>query len=250
MRITHVKAARGLSSSRNKGLTLARGSIVAFPDDDCYYPPSLLEQVRHRFACFPDLDFLTGRTTDSANRESLSSFLKKDSQIDRWNVWKSGNSNTVFIRRSLLESGLVFNEELGVGASSPFKSGEETAFLLEALAQDYCGRYFRDIIVYHDQVGTTDQRRARGYARGFGQVLALYHYPRVYVALRLIRPALRAALSLACLKPRLARYKLSWVLGIYEGYTGTLWDNRLTKRFGAEIAKKAPNEMSRVPSVR
>jgi hypothetical protein len=145
---------------------------------------------------------------------------------------------------------LVFNEELGVGASSPFKSGEETAFLLEALGRDYCGRYFRDIIVHHDQVDAGDERRSRGYARGFGRVLALYRYPRIYVAWRLIRPALRAALSLACLKPRLARYKLSWALGIYEGYTGTLWDNQLTKRFDAEMVKRASTVVSRVPPVR
>jgi hypothetical protein len=76
--------------------------------------------------------------------------------------------------------------------------------------------------------------------------LALYHYPRAYAALRLIRPAIRAVLFLACLKPRLAQYKISWALGIYEGYAGKLWDNRLTERFVAGPARKAHNEMSRV----
>jgi glycosyltransferase involved in cell wall biosynthesis len=222
MPIVHVKAARGLSASRNKGLSLARGDIIGFPDDDCHYPASLLERVRQRFASAPDLDLITGRTTDTFGNDSLSPFLTHDAQIDRWNVWKSGNSNTVFVRRSVIEAGLRFNEELGVGASSPFQSGEETAFLLDAIEKGSQGRYFRDIVVYHDQVGETDARRARKYARGFGRLLALYEYPRAYVALCLIRPTLRALLGLAALKLKLARYKSSWALGVFEGYTGNI----------------------------
>jgi glycosyltransferase involved in cell wall biosynthesis len=220
MSIVHVKAARGLSLARNKGLSVARGDVIAFPDDDCHYPRSLIEQVRKRFAASPEIDVLTGRTTDTEGNESLSTFLEQDSEIDRWNVWQCGNSNTVFVRRSLIEAGLRFNEELGVGAASPFQSGEETAFLLDAMAKGSRGRFYRDIVVYHDQVGETDALRARKYARGFGRILALYDYPRAYLARSLVRPTLRAALGLASLNLRLARYKMLWALGVYEGYTG------------------------------
>ena len=222
MPLVHVKAARGLSRARNTGLTRARGDIIAFPDDDCHYPTALLEQVRERFASSPGIDFLTGRTTDTDGNDSLGLFLEQDAQIDRWNVWRCGNSNTVFVRRSAIVAGLRFNEELGVGASSPFQSGEETAFLLDAMEKGSRGRFYRDIVVYHDQVGETDALRARKYARGFGRVLALYDYPRPYLAKCVIRPTLRAALSLASLNLRLARYKLLWALGVYEGYTSRL----------------------------
>ncbi|MGH9552333.1 MAG: hypothetical protein ACRD3W_23300, partial [Terriglobales bacterium] len=133
-----------------------------------------------------------------------------------------GNSNTVFVRRSVVSAGLKFREELGVGASSPFQSGEETAFLLDAMARGSRGRYFRDLVVYHDQVGETDVSRARKYARGFGRLLALYQYPRPYVAICLMRPALRAMLSVVSLKLKPARYKSHWALGVYEGYTGNI----------------------------
>lgn len=222
MPIVQVKAARGLSLARNKGLGVARGDFIAFPDDDCHYPNSLIERVRKRFASTPDVDVLTGRTIDMEGHESLSAFLDQDSEIDRWNVWKCGNSNTVFARRTALAAGLRFNEELGVGAASPFQSGEETAFLLDAMQRGSRGRFCRDIVVYHDQVGETDALRARKYARGFGRVLALYDYPRAYLVRSLVRPALRAAFGLASLNLRLARYKMLWALGVYEGYTGRL----------------------------
>ena len=223
MPIVHVKAVRGLSSSRNKGLSLARGDIIGFPDDDCHYPASLLERVRQRFASAPDLALITGRTTDTLGNNSLSPSLKHDAQIDRGNVWKCGSSSTLFVRRSVIDAGLKFNEELGVGASSPFQSGEETAFVLDAIGKGWRGKYFRDLVVYHDQVGETDSRRARNYARGFGRVLALYKYPRPYVAICLMRPTLRALLGFASLKLSLALYKISWAFGVFEGYTGHIY---------------------------
>ena len=224
MPIVHVKAARGLSFARNKGLGVARGDFIAFPDDDCHYPRTLIEQVRQRFASRPR-HRCSDRTHHGHGRatNSLSTFVEQDCQIDRWNVWRCGNSNTVFVRRSAIARGLRFNEELGVGSSSPFQSGEETAFLLDAMAKGSRGRFCRDIVVYHDQVGETDALRARKYARGLGRVLALYDYPLAYLARSVVRPALRAALGLASLNLRLARYKMLWALGVYEGYTGRLW---------------------------
>ena len=76
MPIVHVKAARGLSFARNKGLSVARGDFIAFPDDDCHYPRTLIEQVRRRFASSPDIDVLTGRTTDTDGNDSLSTFRR------------------------------------------------------------------------------------------------------------------------------------------------------------------------------
>src|SRR3569623_1132501 len=40
-----------LSAARNVGIDSAVGEWVAFPDDDCWYEPDLLAQLRNRFAC-------------------------------------------------------------------------------------------------------------------------------------------------------------------------------------------------------
>ena len=41
----HLRSERGLSRARNVGLRRVTGDVVAFPDDDCWYPPNLLNQV-------------------------------------------------------------------------------------------------------------------------------------------------------------------------------------------------------------
>ena len=52
---------RGLSSGRNAGLEKVRGGIVAFPDDDVWYPDGLLERVVSRLHDEQDLDGLVVR---------------------------------------------------------------------------------------------------------------------------------------------------------------------------------------------
>ena len=44
---------RGLSRARNAALREASGDVLAFPDDDCVYPPHLLMQVGFRLAAWP-----------------------------------------------------------------------------------------------------------------------------------------------------------------------------------------------------
>ena len=48
--------APGLSRARNVGLQELSADLVAFPDDDCTYPPGLLERVAERFRAERQLD--------------------------------------------------------------------------------------------------------------------------------------------------------------------------------------------------
>ena len=40
-----VKSTPGLSRARNAGLRYVSGDVIAFPDDDCWYPPDLLRKA-------------------------------------------------------------------------------------------------------------------------------------------------------------------------------------------------------------
>src|SRR5688500_3859694 len=48
-RILHLSSKPGLSRARNLGLAHITGDIVAFPDDDGWYPETLLSSVVERF---------------------------------------------------------------------------------------------------------------------------------------------------------------------------------------------------------
>jgi glycosyltransferase involved in cell wall biosynthesis len=219
--IVHLRSERGLSRARNVGLGACRGALVGFPDDDCWYPRDLLERLIALFAAEPVVDVLTGRTTDAAGADSLGLFLGADAAIDKANIWLIGNSNSLFLRTEAARRAGGFDETLGVGATTPFKSGEETDFLLRALAAGAKGRYRRDIVVHHDQTpvgGAGGIARAQDYAQGFGRVLRLHGYGASYAALRVARSSARALLSALTGDMATARYKALWALGTLKGF--------------------------------
>ena len=219
--IAHVGSARGLSRARNIGLKLARGRIVAFPDDDCWYPAGVLDQVLRSFAARSDLALLTGCTTDALGAVSVSPHLDHSAEIDRTNVFRAGNSNTIFVDRELARRVGGFDETLGVGADTPFQSGEETDFILKCLTAGGRAYFDRSLIVHHDQSELTLERqlgRVRAYSAGFGRVLRIHRFGVIFVAGKLARAS---ASSLICLGRRDvsgAAQRRAWIVGTLRGF--------------------------------
>jgi GT2 family glycosyltransferase len=222
LQVLHLRSVPGLSRARNVGLASARGGLLAFPDDDCWYPPDTVARVVASFAARPQAGVLTCRTVDALGQDSNGRFLQASADITRRNVWLAGNSNGLFVRAAVVQRLRGFNEALGVGSGTPFGAGEESDFLLRALAAGVAVHYLHDLHVHHDQVDTVLDaqalRRARLYARGFGRTLRLNDYPAGFALLRAVRSAAAAGLALLRLDPQRARFKFIWAAGIVRGY--------------------------------
>jgi hypothetical protein len=220
--IDHVHTARGLSLGRNVGLQRAQGMLVAFPDDDCWYRPHTLDHVTGLFEAHPELDFITGRTCDADDKPSLSPTLDVGARIGRDNYLVCGNSNSIFARMTALRRIGGFDERLGVGAATPFQSGEESDIVLSALASHMQLAYFPELIVHHDQVGGGDPdayvQRAAKYGAGYGAILRKHQFGTGYLCFRVLRSMVRSVLHVVQGQWTEARYKWSWALGIGSGY--------------------------------
>ena len=224
--IVHVRSERGLSRARNVGIAACRGALIGFPDDDCWYPQGLVTQLTGLFDAQPGLGLITGRTLDAHNVESLGLFMPGDASIARSNIWLVGNSNAIFIRADVARAIGGFDETLGVGAATGFRSGEETDFVLRALASGAQGAFRHDLVVHHDQVPIDNSpraiARAHDYALGFGRVLRLHDFGALYAAMRVMRSSARALLSAMQGDGATARYKARWALGTFKGYCAPL----------------------------
>jgi glycosyltransferase involved in cell wall biosynthesis len=224
-RITHLRCETGLSRARNLGLAEATGNIIVFPDDDCWYPPGLLAQVISEFRCHPLVDGLTGRSEDGRGRASGGSFSRCEGRVDIRNVWKRGISYTIFLRSSVCAAVGAFDEELGVGAQTPFGSGEETDYLVRAVKLGFNIRYRPDLVVFHPNARLYNQghrRKAFRYGAGMGRVLSKHHYNLYFSLYNLMRPLAGAVLSLLTLRLRKAAYHLA----IARGRAFGLWSLR------------------------
>jgi hypothetical protein len=210
-----------LSIGRNVGLRHALGAIVGFPDDDCWYVPQTLNQVASFFRRNPKVDILLGRTVDAFGAPSLSPLRKRSGAVNRSNVWISGNSNTLFVRKEvILPHG--FDEKLGVGAPTRYQSGEETDFILTLMKNRARAVYISDLKICHDQVDTIGTarilKRAWMYSLGFGYVLKKHEFGFGYLSYRVVRSIVGAMRAVVGLRPVYGIGRMVWSAGTLVGY--------------------------------
>lgn len=139
---------KGLSRSRNLGLTLASGDIIGFPDDDCYYQENTVELISDFFVSNRDIDFLSVRTEDPNQiHKHLTTSLTSKATILPYNT--RACSITLFFRRDVFLKIGWFDVLLGLGATTPFKAGEEEDVVLRALGHGYSGIYYPITTIAH-----------------------------------------------------------------------------------------------------
>jgi GT2 family glycosyltransferase len=218
LELVRLRAEPGLSRARNAALALVEADLVAFPDDDCVYPPDLLERVAARFAASPGLDVLTGRTADAAGR-SAPGWSREPHAVGAATVWHAGNSSSTFARTALLRRIGPFDEALGLGSGTPWSAGEDVDLLVRALAAGARVEYDPAVVVVHELRGDADLG-AVGAREGaaVGYILAKHRYPRRTVARMLVRPAGGALAALARRDVGRARFHRRTLIGRIRGY--------------------------------
>jgi glycosyltransferase involved in cell wall biosynthesis len=198
LRLERVRAPRGLSRARNAALSYLKADVVAFPDDDCVYPPDLLERVAARLTA--GLDGVTGRepwwSTDAA-------------VLTRDNLWNRAISFTIFLRRELIERVGPFDERLGL----PSSSGEEIDYLIRALGAGARIEYDPALVVEHPRKDVELTAVGARDGASIGYILRKHAYPPSVVARMLLRPAGGVVLD-----PRRARFHLATLLGRLRAY--------------------------------
>ena len=211
--IVYLQSEKGLSKARNVGLRSVSGAMVAFPDDDCWYAPGTLAHVALALEKDPALGGLTGCSVDENGIPSQGRWAKEPIRIDRFNVWTSATSYTIFLRTAAVRAVGRFDEQLGVGSGSKWGAGEEVNFLLGTIEKGFSVQYDPTLRIKHPNpiVAFDDKAWARGklYNRGFGRVLALHRYPLYFVLYLTGRAA--AGCVLAALKGDGGRARYYWI---------------------------------------
>jgi glycosyltransferase involved in cell wall biosynthesis len=221
--VLRLRSERGLSRARNVALPHVTADLVAFPDDDCVYPPELLGRVARRLADEPALDGLTGREVDVDGRSSPS--WKTDAALlTDDNLWNRAISFTIFLRRETVASIGEFDEQLGLGSGRPWSSGEEIDYLVRAVRSG--ARIAHDpatTVMHPAKTLTDDERRAIAYRDGasVGYVLRKNGYSKRVVARMLVRPLGGTLVSLVRLDATRARAHLGTFRGRFSSYRKT-----------------------------
>ena len=220
--VLHLRSSRGLSRARNAALPVLTGDVVAFPDDDCRYPPELLERVARRFADDPELGGLTGRAV-AADGSGDASWEAEPAVLDPQNLWNRVISFSIFLRRGLVERVGAFDERLGLGAGSPWSSGEEVEYVLRAIRTGARIEYDPSLTVIHARKEySRPELRAIGLRDGasVGWILRRHRYRPRTVGRMLFRPLGGIGVSLLHGDLGRAGFHAATLCGRVRGYLG------------------------------
>ena len=173
-------ATQGLSAARNVAISQARGSIIAFTDDDCTVEPGWAMALQETFAAHPEVGVIFGTVRAAPSDASagiLPTFDAEEGPVTRKKILTNtsgcwGMGANMALRRSVWEQVGPFDELMGAGA--PLCAAEDTDYWLRAIA---CG-----VGVYHSgracvvhygfrpQAATS--KLMKGYALGKGAMYA------------------------------------------------------------------------------
>ena len=184
-----AEAHPGLSIARNTGLRNAKGSIIAFTDDDAVAHPQWISRL---LAAFADSDVLcvTGlvlplelRTRSQLAFEFECGGFGRNLRGCRFRdqvfrpmipfgppVWHIGAGANMAIRRSALDIVGGFDERLGAGAAG---CSEDSEFWYRVLAAGYDCRYEPLAVVFHEHRRTDVELQCQMRAYMKGHVAAL-----------------------------------------------------------------------------
>ncbi len=162
VRVVH-EPRRGLDVARNRGIREARGSIVAFVDDDCIVDPAWLCGLRRAFAD-PGVAFVAGRVPAWALDRRSERCFERMFGFDRgeishdfdstspepWLLVSPGVIGTgcnMAFRRCVFDRCGDFDETLDMGTL--ISGGGDLDMFARLLRAGWRGRYSPDAVVFH-----------------------------------------------------------------------------------------------------
>ena len=161
---------KGASKSRNYGAKEAKCSLIAFPDDDCLYPPSTIEHIVKLFKTQNNVDtVITAKIEPSQiNKKNFSTSSEYSRIISILDLFKAkAETSNIFARKTALESlPYIFNEDIGPGTDTAWLSNEETDLLIRLLKQKKIIIKLKDLaIAHHSSQGTVSKSLKYGMGR-------------------------------------------------------------------------------------
>jgi glycosyltransferase involved in cell wall biosynthesis len=212
--VVHLKMTeKNPSVARNAGLDAASGEIVAFPDDDCWYPSNLLDQVDNWFKANSRYAVLAVGALDDDGVSSGNRWPQDACDISSLNALRTTFCSSLFISAVQRSRAVRFDAKLF--------PGEETDFILRLLATGLRGRFDRELHIHHPRrdmlSGAVSRQRAKKYGAAMGILVRRHSLFPLWCGL-LIYDLSRALLVSVRGQFADARYCMAHTSGLFRGF--------------------------------
>jgi GT2 family glycosyltransferase len=233
LKLRHLRSERGAARARNVALRIATGDIIGFPDDDCWYPATVLESAVRWLEQNPSFEALFTTIRSEDDQPVGPRWPPGPCAVTKSNLWNTTIFVNAFLRRAVTDSVGFFREDIGVGAPTQYQSGEESDYFLRALALGFKMRYDPSFIVHHPNLHSIERLREKTYpyALGAGYVLRIHGYSWVDFAEYVVRSVGGAVVSLGKGDVSMSQVYLLRAAGQLRGY---FWGPRDLARYHAQ----------------
>lgn len=181
---------KGLSKNRNFALSLAKGDVVVFADDDARFSHEGFDAIERVFAAHAKLDIAFFQASTYTGRQLKSYPSVELPYTGGRSAWQISTLEMA-CRRSSIQGRLLFDERFGLGCDT-LPWGEQEVWLEDARRLGLSMCYFPVKIV---ETSTMLKQRMlyidRGVQRSYGAVAYYKYGPKAY--LRCLRLAIHAA---------------------------------------------------------
>lgn len=169
-KIRHIRCIPGVSGARNVGMDQAKGKIIGFPDDDCWYPPGVLGEVWDWFEKNESYDILALNSLDENGVRSCNRWFQDSCDLNLLNVYRTTAGYTFFVRGDGVARMVRYDEGIGPGANTPYLGGEDSDFILMAMEKGARGRFEAKWHIGHPlkDIRNASVSRDRAYIYGLG----------------------------------------------------------------------------------
>jgi GT2 family glycosyltransferase len=200
IRFVHLRIGPGgTSRSRNAGIEIAEGALVAFTDDDCVpdtgwlkYLVRAVESTGAAGGRVLPLPAADNRLVAVSSRTSTHrARFEPDADPFPWDIGTGGN---LLVRREYLASIRGFNEALGPGTRYP--AAEDIDLIDRLLAAGCSFTYEPDAVVLHEMKSRRNRLASRyPYGRGMGAFIAAERRTRSRERPSLLRAYMRLQIT-------------------------------------------------------
>lgn len=223
--IRHIKVDfTGNAKARDYGIALARGGIIAFPDDDCVYDKDVLEQVVIEFVKRRRLAILVVGSYDfSDTRFSIGVNSRKARYFSRLNMM--GVEFTQFFALDRVDRRQFYlDHDFGIGSKYSGAEGFELLYrLLRAGNQAF---YTPNIKIHHANKDHYSLGTARmlKYSTGIGAYIRKFAnqhdlFIGYYIVRKmLVAPVLKMVLAMLTFNAGKLAYSFYNLVGIWRGF--------------------------------
>ena len=221
--LIHIKTTiKGASNARNLGIQKARGEILTFPDDDCEFYETFLEDISSYFHN-NNIDGIVTTTKDKQEGKKISVLLSSKAQpINKNNVLKTVIEAGIIIRSNRRKN-LLFDPNMGVGSpTSPYWSDEGPDFILRLLEKGIRFNYCPQFYMFHpNPVNKYNEKtalRSYQYGKGRGYFLKKHKFGLTMIMYYLFIYVIGMFKGILFFNKQMFLYFKDGFKGRYEGY--------------------------------